>query len=119
MTGNWGSYVMSATAERNDIFYPGEDYQTTGSLPRVLISRGERRIGKSPLYFGVNGEYASILRSVTPETGAKTDQSLTRLDLAPALRIPFTKWSFLTANSSLAWRGTYWTESIERLCAGG
>ena len=109
---------MSATAERNDIFY-GEDYQTNGNLPRVLISRGERRIGKSPLYFGVNGEYASLLRSVTPETGAKTDQSLTRLDFAPALRIPFTKWSFLTANSSLAWRGTYWTESIERFCAGG
>ena len=59
---------MTATADRTDIFY-GEDYQTTGSLPRVLISRGERRIGKSPLYFGVNGEYASILRSVTPATG--------------------------------------------------
>ena len=112
VTGSWGSYVMSATADRNDIFY-GEDYQTTGSLPRVLISRGERRIGKSPLYFGVNGEYASILWSTTPATGERTDKSLTRLDLAPALRIPFTKWSFLTANSSLAWRGTYWTESLE------
>ena len=113
VTGSYGSYVMSATAERNDIFYPDESYQTNGNLPRVLISRGERRIGKSPLYFGVNGEYASLLRSVTPATGAKTDQSLNRLDFAPALRVPFTKWSFLTANSSLAWRGTYWTESIE------
>ena len=114
VTGNWGSYVLSATADRSDIFYPDESYQTTGGLPKVLISRGERRIGKSPLYFGVNGEYASILSSVTPETGAKTDHSLTRLDLAPVLRIPFTKWSFLTANSSLAWRGTYWTESLEQ-----
>jgi hypothetical protein len=61
----------------------------------------------------VNGEYASILRSTTPTTGAKTDQSLTRLDVLPSLRIPFTKWSFLTANSSVAWRGTYWTESLD------
>ena len=113
VTGSWGTYVMSATLDRNDIFY-GEDYQTQGSLPRVALSRGERRLGRSPLYFGVNGEYASILRSTTPATGTKTDQGLTRLDVVPTLRIPFTKWSFLTANSSLSWRGTYWTESIEQ-----
>ena len=113
VTGSWGSYVMTATAERNDIFYPDESYQTNGSMPKVVVSRGERRIGTTPFYFGVNGEYASLVRSATPDDGPKRDQSLTRLDILPVMRIPFTKWSFLTANSSVAWRGTYWTESLE------
>jgi hypothetical protein len=31
----------------------------------------------------------------------------------PSLRFPFTKWSFLTFNSSVLWRATYWTESLD------
>ena len=30
------------------------------------------------------------------------------------MRIPFTKWQFLTANSTVAFRTTYWTESRDR-----
>jgi hypothetical protein len=26
--------------------------------------------------------------------------------------VPFTRWPFLTINSSVSWRGTYWTESL-------
>ena len=42
------------------------------------------------------------------------DQSLTRFDLLPRVRIPFTKWQFLTANSTVAFRSTYWTESRDQ-----
>ena len=28
------------------------------------------------------------------------------------VRIPFTKWPFLTVNSTMSWRDTYWTESL-------
>jgi LPS-assembly protein len=114
--GNWGSYVFSATTDRNDVFYPtstgAEEYQTQGSLPRLLISRGERPIGRTTMYFGVNGEYVTFLRSVTRDGVKAQDQGLTRFDVQPILRIPFTRWPFLTANSVVSWRGTYWTESI-------
>ena len=112
VTGNWGSYIFSATTDRSDIFY-GEDYHTSGNLPRMLISRSERPIGGTPLYWGVSGEYVTLLRSTTQEGVKRNDQGLTRLDLHPVLRIPFTRWSFLTANSVVSWRGTYWTESVE------
>jgi LPS-assembly protein len=113
VTGSWGSYIFSATADRNDTFYD-QDFVTSGNLPRVIVSRSERPIPGTPLYFGVNGEYVTLLRSVTRDDVKvpNQDQGLTRLDIQPVLRIPFTRWPFLTANSVVAWRGTYWTESL-------
>jgi hypothetical protein len=81
-------------------------------LPRFTVSRGERPIGKSTLYFGVTGEYVTFVRKAIDNDVTLFDQGLTRLDVLPTLRIPFTKWPFLTANTSVSWRGTYWSESL-------
>ena len=112
LTGNWGAYSLSATADRNDTFYGEDTIITNGSLPRITFNRGEKALGKSPLYFGVTSEFATILRSTTTNDVKQSDQGLTRLDVSPTVRIPFTKWPFLSVNSSVGWRGTYWTESL-------
>jgi hypothetical protein len=111
ITGNWAGVVLSGTVDRTDYFYPDETVTTQGGLPRVTVSRAERPIGRSPLYFGVGGEYVTFVRHTEHNDVRVSDQGLTRLDVAPILRIPFTRWPFLTANSSVVWRGTYWTES--------
>jgi LPS-assembly protein len=113
VSGNWNAWALGATLERNDIFNSDDRFATSGSLPRVSIGRGERAIAGLPLYFGVNGEYVTILRSTTEQDIKTRDQGLTRLDVMPTLRVPFTRWPFLSINSSVAWRGTYWTESLE------
>jgi len=41
------------------------------------------------------------------------DRGLSRVDFYPTLRFPFTRWPYLTFNSSLIWRATYWTESLD------
>jgi LPS-assembly protein len=113
VTGNWSQFVVSSTLDKTDVFYPDGSYTTYGGLPRVNFSQAERRIGRSPFYFGSGAEYATILRSTVNAEGVSVnDQGLTRLDFSPVLRIPFTKWPFLTVNSTVSWRGTYWTESI-------
>ncbi len=112
MTGNWGAYSLSATADRNDTFYGEDTIVTNGSLPRISFNRGERPLAGRLLYFGVTSELATILRSTTVSDVRKSDQGLTRLDVNPTVRIPFTKWPFLSVNSSVGWRGTYWTESL-------
>lgn len=112
ITGAWSTYSLSATAERNDTFYPNDSVITNGSLPRIAFSRGEGPIAGLPIYFGLTSEYVGILRS--SQTGDVTrDQGLTRLDVTPSLRIPFNRWQFLTLNTSLSWRGTRWSESLE------
>jgi LPS-assembly protein len=113
VAGNWGSYSFSATADRNDYFQGTATYATTGSVPRISFGRGERKIGSAPVYFGVNSEYVTLARSSTTNDVKTQDQGLTRVDVNPTIRVPFTRWPFMTLNSSVSWRGTYWTESLD------
>jgi LPS-assembly protein len=116
LTGSWAEYVMNATFEQGDIFDTATRFRRVGAAPRVTVSRGERPIGRSSIYFGMAGEYVTFTRKVVDDAQEKStllDQGLTRLDIAPVLRVPFTKWPFLTVNSVVSWRGTYWSESID------
>jgi len=112
VTGTTAGLQIAATADRNDFFNTATSLTTYGAMPRVNVSRPERPIAGSPLYFGVGGEYVTLLRS-TENDGVKVqDQGLSRFDVAPTLRIPFNRWPFLGINTSVAWHGTYWTESL-------
>jgi LPS-assembly protein len=113
LSGNWSEVVISARAERRDYFDTSDTLTRTGSFPRVNLSRGERPIGGLPLYFGITGEYVNIVRSRMRDDEEISNQGLTRMDVNPVLRVPFTKWSFLTVNSAISWRGTYWSESLD------
>jgi hypothetical protein len=112
LTGTVGQMQISATADRNDYFYTATSLSTYGSLPRINISRPERPIAGAPVYFGLNGEYVTLLRSSTQNDVKTQDQGLTRLDVNPVVRIPFSRWPFLGVTSAISWRGTYWTESL-------
>jgi LPS-assembly protein len=112
VTGSWRGNVLSATAEKNDVFYDEDSLTSTGGLPRVSFNRGERPIGRSKIYFGVNTEYVTQLYRTEQEGKEIYDRGLTRMDVNPVMRIPFTKWPFLTLNSTMSWRDTYWTESL-------
>jgi hypothetical protein len=113
LTGNWSEYVISARADRRDYFDSENTLTRTGSVPRISVSRGERSIGGLPLYFGARGEYVSIVRSTMEEDVEVRNRGLSRFDINPTLSVPFTRWPFLTVRSSVAWRGTYWTESLD------
>ena len=112
VSGTFGQYQISATADRNDYFYTATDLSTYGTLPRINVSRPERPIAGAPLYFGVSGEYVTLVRSTTQNDVKTQDQGLTRMDFNPVLRVPFNRWPFLGINSAVSWRGTYWTESL-------
>jgi LPS-assembly protein len=119
-TRRFGTYVngtaaglqIAATADRNDFFNTATSLTSYGALPRVNVSRPERPIAGSPIYFGVGGEYVTLLRSTENDGVKANDQGLSRFDVAPTLRLPFNRWPFLGINSTFSWHGTYWTESL-------
>src|SRR6185436_677091 len=98
--------------ERNETFQNVEtdDSNVIGSLPRVTFSRGEKKIGTLPIYFGAMGEYASLIRT-DKQGDLINERGLTRIDVLPGIRVPFTKWPYLTFNTTFTFRETYWSDS--------
>jgi LPS-assembly protein len=115
-TGNWGANTISGTVERNETFADvnSEDSNVIGSLPRVTFSRGEQRIGSLPIYYGNTSEFVTLIRT-DKRADLVNERGLTRVDIFPTVRFPFTKWPFLTFNTSAGFRETYWTESLDTL----
>ena len=112
LTGNWGATSAGVTVDRQEYVTDDNNSQTAGSMPRLTFSRAEKRIFDLPVYWGVSSEYVTLERSAKANA-VTSDSSLSRIDFLPGLRFPFTKWSFLTFNSTLQFRDTYYTESID------
>jgi LPS-assembly protein len=112
VSGTFSGFTVTGTVDHSEIFASSTLSNVYGSLPRIAVNRAETPIGKLPLYFGAQGEYVTLQR--IDRNGAKeVDRGLTRIDFLPTLRFPFTRWEFLTFNSSLSWRATYWSESLD------
>jgi len=111
LQGNWGAQTISFTADRSETLNSDVSSYVYGSKPRILLGRGEKKIPAIPVYYGAKFEYVELIRQEI--VGERvTDRGLTRLDFVPTVRFPFTRWSFLTFNTSAAWHDTYWTESL-------
>jgi LPS-assembly protein len=114
VTGAWGNYSLSGTADRTEYFANQTQSNVAGSWPRISIARAERPVGDTPLYLSARGEYAHILNiGRTAET--ELDRSLTRVDFSPQIRFPFKKWQWFTANSAASLRNTYYSRSLDPL----
>ena len=110
LTGNWREYSVVGSFDRNQYFYGTTSSTVRGSAPRVAVTRGERPLFGSPVYLRINADINRLI--VQRKTATRdVDQGLSRVDVFPRVRVPFTRWSFLTVNSSFAFRSTYWTES--------
>jgi LPS-assembly protein len=104
--------TLSATVARSDVFYGADQSQTIGGAPRLQFTRGLTRLGRTPFYVSLSSEYARLAYTRTT-ADASYDQGLSRVDVTPTLQIPLTAWPFLSARTSIAWRNTFWSESLD------
>src|SRR3954471_22187578 len=111
LSGNWGANSVSATVNRRETFIDDTSSTTTGAAPQVNYTRSEKKLPGLPVYFGANAEFAKLIKTGRKPT-EENPLGLSRIDLTPTLRFPFTKLQFLTFNSSLRVRDTYWSESL-------
>ena len=112
VTGSWGAYTLNGTADFRETFFGLDDSSLHGAGPRVSFRQSERQIGTLPVYYGFDSEYANLLQK-QGFGGTVTDSGLTRFDVNPLIRVPFTRWPFLTFNTSVGYRRTHWLESID------
>lgn len=114
VAGVWHGLAMSGLYDRTEWFSTSTASDVVGSAPRVTVVRGDRRIwSRVPLYFSASAEAGRLTRQTRSEGAVVADHSVGRLDVAPQLRVPFTRWQFLTVTVAGAWRSTTYTRSLD------
>ena len=109
VSGVIGSWNMTGSYDRSEFFYGTTQSTVRGGTPRISLQRADKPLFGSPLYFSVSTEAVRLLAE-RKTSSSSVDQGVTRFDVFPRLRFPFTKWQFLTISTSAAFRETFWTE---------
>ena len=104
---------LSATLlyQRNETFNSDVSSVLYGSTPKVTTMLAPQQLFGAPIYASLNGEYGYLpYRNFT--NGAVTlDNSLSRVDVAPALRVPLSRLTYLSLNTSATHRATYYSRT--------
>jgi LPS-assembly protein len=113
--GAWGTYTLNGTFDHSEYFYSKSQSILSGGFPRVSLARNERPLLGSPVYFSLGTEAVHLLseRKDTAGAVAETSSSLSRFDVNPQLRYPFKQWQWFTVNSTVSWRDTYYSRSLD------
>ena len=113
LAGTWGGLTTSALFQRIETFTGADTSQLYGSSPRITAAVAPQRLFGLPIYGSITSDFAHLpFRQVT--NGRTTsDRSLTRLDVLQTLRAALSRLSFLTVNTSLSYRTTYYTRSAD------
>jgi LPS-assembly protein len=112
LTGNLGRARLTATADRQDIFYVDRPGRRYGRLPSLNVVVGDRPLGSSRVYVGGSGDAVYLVRQ-SNLNDPRTDQSLWRFDGGPNLRAALSSLPFLRLTGSTSWRLTRWLETID------
>jgi LPS-assembly protein len=110
VNGTWGPYSLSTTYQWNEAFDSPTTSTVYGSAPRVAGTLAQKSLFGLPIYAGATSEFAYVVYQ-DRHTAVPLDESMTREDLFPTIRVPFSKLTFLTVNTSASYRVTHYSES--------
>jgi lipopolysaccharide assembly outer membrane protein LptD (OstA) len=109
LTAAFGPLATNVLYQRNEIVNNVSDTFVTGSTPRASAMLAPSRLFRTPVYASVNAEYAYLPQRRMLDGEPIQDDSFGRLDVAPTVRVPLSRLSFLAVNTSATYRTTYYT----------
>jgi len=109
LTLNRGPWAGNAFFQRNEVINSEDDTVVYGSAPRLVATLAPQRLFSSPAYVSLNSDVAYLPYRHLVGGELVQDNSFGRLDASPSVRIPFSRLSFLSINTSAAYRATYYT----------
>ncbi|MDQ3071397.1 MAG: hypothetical protein M3R55_16910 [Acidobacteriota bacterium] len=112
VSGQAAGLQLGAVFARRQYFSSGTASSLTGSKPRVTVSRAEQPIGRLPVYWGFNAEGIQIISQTINGTQI-SDRGRGRVDFVPTLRAPLTRLTWLNLSTSLSYRATWWSRSLD------
>ena len=111
VSGTFGRASVAAQYQRNEYLSGLTSSSIYGSTPRLSASIAPQMLFGTPLYASANSEYAFIPNRQLSEGKVLSDMSLGRWDVAPSLRVPLSKLTYLSANTSAQYRSTFYSKS--------
>ena len=103
--------ATSALYQRQESFSDQNNSAVYGSTPRVTASLSPQRLFNAPIYASVNSEYAYLPNQYISNGIVARDDSFGRLDVTPTVRVPMSKLTFLSVNTSATYRTTRYSRS--------
>jgi LPS-assembly protein len=111
VTAGFGPVMTSALYQRSELFSSSTASQIYGSAPRVSANLAPQRLFNAPIYASANAEYAVLPNQTISDGMVVSDTGYTRLDVSPTVRVPLSRLTFLSVNTSAAYRTTHYSRS--------
>ena len=96
---------------RNEFLSDASNSTVYGSTPRISANVAPQRLFGSPVYASLNSEYAYLPNRTIEDDEVTNDDSHGRFDVTPTLRVPLSRLTFLSVNTSADYRATYYSKS--------
>ena len=109
VTASRGGLSSNLLYQRNEVVNGVTNTIVYGSTPRATAALAPQRLFQSPVYASVNADYAFLPYRRHLDGVLIQDDSFGRLDVAPSVRVPLSRLSFLSVNASAGYRSTYYT----------
>jgi len=109
----FGPLSLTGLYQRNESLSGNTNSFLYGFTPRVSAQLAPQQLFGAPVYASMNTEYAFLpYQSIDLVKHSVTqDNSLGRVDVAPSMRLPLSRLTYLSVNTSVAHRMTYYTRS--------
>jgi LPS-assembly protein len=111
LTAGFGPLMTSMLYQRSELFTSEKTSQIYGSAPRVSASLAPQRLFNAPIYASANAEYAVLPNRSISDGVVVADNGYSRIDFAPTVRVPMSRLTFLSVNTSAAYRTTHYSHS--------
>ena len=113
VTGVYGPATLGGYYSRSEQFTDARSSTVYGSTPRATANIAPTKLFGSPIYASMNSEYVFQPNRRLEDGIVIADESLARFEIAPTLRVPLSKLTYLSVTANAAYRNTYFSRSLD------
>jgi LPS-assembly protein len=113
LTAAFGPTSTALLYQRSEILTDATNSYVYGSTPRVTTTVSPQRLFGSPVYASMSAEYAFLPNRAVVDGVVTGDNSHSRLDVTPTVRVPLSRLSFLSVNTSASYRTTRYSRRVD------
>jgi len=112
ISGAWRALSMNANYQRTELFYDENTSNVSGAAPGLTLAYSGQKLPFLPIYASLNAEATKFLYQ-DKSTHGIADFGLSKIDVLPSIRAPLSTLPYFTANATVAYRTTYFSESLD------